>query len=187
VAAQSLARALFESRVSNQAVRVDVIGVFAEEHECVRAIEQLRSAGIDSMRAFSPIPCEHIVHALGRGKSPVRLAVLAGGITGVTSGYALAIVLSRNWPHIVGGKPVVSIPPFTIIGFELMILFGAITSLLSFMFYGRLPNLDEFAGYSERFSSDQFGLVVRCNFDDAGRVEGLMRQGGAEEVKCEAA
>jgi molybdopterin-containing oxidoreductase family membrane subunit len=173
--------------MSDPGSQVDVIGAFGDEHECVHAIEQMRAAGIDSIRAFSPVPCEHIVRALGWKKSPVRLAVLCGGIAGVTSGYALAIILSRNWPHIVGGKPVVSIPPFTIIGFELMILFGAISSLLSFLFFGRFPNLDEFAGYSQRFSSDQFGLVVRCTPEDAGRVEGLMRATGAEEVKREAA
>ena len=173
--------------MSDPRSQIDVIGAFADEHECVHAIEQMRAAGIGSMRAFAPFPCAHIVSAMGHRKSPVRMAVLLGGIAGVTSGYALTIILSLNWPHIVGGKPVVSIPPFTIIGFELMILFGALSSLLSFLFFGRLPNLKEFAGYSQRFSSDQFGLVVRCDLEDAGRVEGLLRSTGAEEVKRESA
>jgi len=173
--------------MSDPRSQIDVIGAFGQEHECVHAIEQMKAAGIDSIRAFAPIPCEHILSALGHKKSPVRMAVLLGGIAGVTSGYALAIILSLNWPHIVGGKPVVSIPPFTIIGFELMILFGAISSLLSFLFFGRLPNLQEFAGYSQRFSSDQFGLVVRCDPEDAARVERLMRSTGAQEVKRETA
>src|SRR5271163_206480 len=101
-----------------------LVGSFAQEEGCVRAIEALQRAGIsnDSFRVFAPIPSEHVRHALGRALSPVRLLVLLGGIAGVLSGFAIAAGTSLEWNLVVGGKPVISIPPFIIIMFELMVL-----------------------------------------------------------------
>lgn len=166
---------------------VDIIGSFGEEQECAAAIEALRGAGLHAMRAFAPFPCEHLNQALAKPRSWVRLFVLLGGIAGVVTGFGMCIYLSLDWPRVVGGKPLISIPPFTIIAFELMVLFGALSGLFSFLFIGRLPNLREFPGYSTRFGSDQFGLVVRCPAADGGLAEHLMSDAGAEEVKREAA
>lgn len=166
---------------------IDIIGSFDGEHECAAAVEALRGAGLHAMRAFTPFPCEHLSQALAKPRSWVRLFVLLGGIAGAVTGFGMCIYLSLDWPLVVGGKPLISIPPFTIIAFELMILFGAISALLSFLFIGRFPNLREFPGYSTRFGSDQVGLVVRCGTADAGLAERLMLEAGADEVKRGAA
>ena len=42
---------------------------------------------------------------------------LIGGLLGVTFGYWVAIWISDYWPLVVGGKPVASWVPYTIIGF----------------------------------------------------------------------
>ena len=86
-----------------------------------------------------------------------------------------------------GGKPVVSVPPFIIICFELMILFGGISAVLGFLFFARLPALEPAPRYSSRFSEDRFGLVVRCDDADAARAESILNEAGAEEVLREAA
>ncbi len=48
---------------------------------------------------------------------------------------------SLSWPLIVGGKPIVSLPPFLIIAFALTILFGALSTFLGFLLLSRLPSL----------------------------------------------
>jgi hypothetical protein len=45
----------------------------------------------------------------------------------------------------------------------------------------RLPGSPKFKGEG-RFSSDRFGVVVRCEEGEASPVEQLMRQHSAEEV-----
>jgi len=166
---------------------VTVVGSFADEEESAHAIEELRHAGLGAVRAFAPFPSEKIQEAMAKPKSPVRACVLAGGITGALSGFVLTIGLSMAWPHYVGGKPIVSIPPFVIIAFELMILFGALSGLAGLLFFGRFPQFDPIPGYSSRFGSDRFGVAVECASADALRVEAILRQAGAELIEQEAA
>ena len=163
---------------------VEVQALFEDEEECVRAIEEARAAGL-TVRVFAPVPSEKILAALGHPRSPVRLWVLIGGISGAISGFALTIGLSMKWPHFVGGKPIVSIPPFVIIAFELMILLGGISGVLGFLIHGRFPQLEPAPGYSPRFSEDRFGVIIRCDPDARPRAEEVMRRAGAHEVKSE--
>ena len=165
-------------------VEIELVGSFAEEEECVRAVGALKRGGIP-FRVFSPIPSEHLVHAIGKKLSPVRAFVLMGGITGVLTGIAVTVGTSWEWNLIVGGKPVVSLPPFIIIMFELMILFGGLSAALSFFFFARLPQLDPIAGYSERFGADRFGIAVKCEEADSAKIEAMMREAGAEEIAHE--
>jgi hypothetical protein len=162
-------------------VEIELVGSFAEEEECVRAVSALKRGGI-AFRVFSPIPSEHLVHAIGKKLSPVRAFVLMGGITGVLTGIAVTVGTSWEWNLVVGGKPVVSIPPFIIIMFELMVLFGGLSAALSFFFFAGLPQLDPIAGYSERFGADRFGIAVACTEADSPKIESLMREAGAEDV-----
>src|SRR5208337_1184984 len=139
-----------------------IIGLFADEEDCVQGIQSLRRAGYSKPRVFAPVPSEKILEALELPKSPIRVCVLTGGIIGVISGFALTIGTSLTWPHVAGGKPIVSITAYIIIAFELMILFGALSGVGAFLFFGRFPRLEPLGGYSTRFSDDRFGVVVSC-------------------------
>jgi ActD protein len=163
---------------------VRVTGFFAEEEACVEAIHHLRRAAVERPRVFAPFPSVHILQALGLGPSPVRLWVLVGAVTGAATGFALTIGLSAGWyPHVTAGMPVVSVPPFVIIAFELMILFGALAGTVGFILHGGFPQLDAFPGYDPRFTDDRFGVVVQCSASRASEVEGLLRKAGADEVE----
>jgi len=163
---------------------VELVGTFAEEEKCVHAVEALKRDGI-AFRVFSPIPSEHLLHAIARGLSPVRFFVLIGGIAGVLTGIAVTVGTSWEWNLVAGGKPVVSLPPFIIIMFELMILFGGLSAALSFFVFARLPHFDPVAGWSERFGADRFGIAVACAEADITKIETLMREAGAEDVAHE--
>src|SRR5256884_1129676 len=53
-----------------------------------------------------------------------------GGIAGCAIGAWLTLWMSADWPIVVGGKPVGSIPPYVVIMFEMTILFGALSTIL---------------------------------------------------------
>ncbi|HLI80940.1 MAG TPA: DUF3341 domain-containing protein [Candidatus Binataceae bacterium] len=163
---------------------IELVGTFAGEEECIHAVEALKRNGV-AFRVFSPIPSEHLVHAIGHGTSPVRAFVLIGGIAGVLAGIAVTVGTSWEWNLIVGGKPVVSWPPFIIIMFELMILLGGLSAAASFFLFARLPQFDPIPGYSERFSADRFGIAVECDEADSAKIEAMMREAGAEEIAHE--
>jgi Alternative complex III, ActD subunit len=166
---------------------VEIIGAFTDDEHCAHGIRALRAANVKDLRAFAPFPSHLIEDAFERSKSRVRAFVLAGGITGVITGLALTIGTSMEWNLVAGGKPIVSWPPYIIIMFELMILFGGISAVLSFLFNAQVPALEPASGYSSRFSEDRFGVVVTCDEADAARIETILKDAGAEEVVREAA
>ena len=91
-----------------------------------------------------------------------------------------------SYPLVVGGKELISLPPFVVIGYESMILLGALANLVGMLALARLPQLKSKAPYDRRFSEDKIGIWVPCTGEDAARVEKMLRGQGAEEVKVHA-
>ncbi len=184
MAAQGASKGLSESGMSGA---VEIVGRFADEHACADCIEKLKSVRGAAVKVFSPIPSHRIEHAVGKPRSPVRAFVLTGGILGIVTAIALTVGTSWEWNLVVGGKPIVSWPPFIIIMFELMVLFGGISAVLSFLLNARVPAFEIETGYSSRFSEDRFGVAVRCDEAQSGQVESILNESGAEEIVREAA
>lgn len=107
---------------------------------------------------------------MGRPVSPVRLFTLVGGLTGTFSGFAFTIWSSLKWNLITGGKPVISIPPFVVIAFELTILFAGLCTFLGLLLLARLPKRRSSPDYDPCFPVDRFGLAVRCPIEMADAV-----------------
>jgi Protein of unknown function (DUF3341) len=166
---------------------IAIIGAFADDSDCARAIEALHGAKIGALNTFSPIPSHKIEHAIGRSKSPTRWVSLAGGISGVLTGLAVTIGTTYEWRLNVGGKPLVSWPPFIIICFELMVLLGGIFGFTAFILFSGLPATVAASGYDPRFGQNRFGLVVRCDEADAAGIESILKESNAEEVVREEA
>ena len=136
----------------------------------VEAIEELRRAGFkrESMRAYAPFPEHHIEHAMGYGQSPVRVWTLVGALTGTATGFAFTSWTSMDWPLITGGKPVLSIPAYVVIAFELTVLFGALSTVLGLFINSKLPGFKPPVVYDPEFSSGRFGIYVEA---DGRRLE----------------
>ena len=113
-----------------------VLGVLRTPQATVGAIKTLKQAGFQDLEVYSPSPSHEIEDALARPPSRVRLYTLIGCLTGVTLGYLMQIWMAYNWPLVIGGKPFASIPAYTIIGFELNILFGGILTVVGFLIHG---------------------------------------------------
>ncbi|KRT72654.1 MAG: putative membrane protein [Candidatus Rokubacteria bacterium CSP1-6] len=162
-----------------------VLGVFAHVDTTVRAIRDLRAQGFTDFTVYSPVPVEEIEAVLeeNRPVSPVRLFTLIGGLTGIITGFGLTIWSALKWGLVTGGKPVVSIPPFVIIAFELGILLGGLSTLLAILVLGKLPALRRSPTYDPRFTVDRFGIAVTCGPERAPAAGRCLSQAGAEEVR----
>lgn len=117
--------------------------LFDTREEFVEALRRLRREGTpaDRIRVITPFPIHEVGELLPRKRSLVRFFALIGAGTGTVTGFALTILTSLEWGIIVGGKPVVSIPPFVIIAFALTILFGSLSTFLGFLLLSRLPSI----------------------------------------------
>ena len=159
-----------------------LVGVFELPLAVAEAAKKLRRRGFEELEIYSPVPSHELDHAIDERPSRVRIFTLIGGLLGAISGYAMTIWMANDWPIMIGGKPLSSIPPYTIIAFELTILFGGVLTVLGLFAVGRLPRVKFDRAYSRRFSSEEFGLVVRCHGRDVVEVEDLLRTQGAKEV-----
>jgi hypothetical protein len=90
--------------------------------------------------------------------------------------------MANNWQIMMGGKPFSSIPPYTIIAFELTILFGGLLTALGLLVKGKLLRWGKDDVYHPRFSAEDFGVVVTCQARDVAELESLLRAHGAMEV-----
>ena len=148
----------------------DVLGIYDAPADVAEAERRLRGRGYTDLETYAPAPFTEVDDAVIEKPSRVRLFTLIGGLTGVVTGYAMTIWMANDWKIMLGGKPFSSIPPYTIIAFELTILFG------------RLPSTKIDPAYSARFSAEEFGVRVRCRERDVAEVEALMRSYHAKVV-----
>lgn len=162
-----------------------VIGAFRELDAAVDAIEALKTERIGDVTVYTPTPRHEIEHAIGGRTSPVRRFTLIGGLCGATFGYWIATWISDYWPLVVGGKPVASWVPYTIFGFEVMVLIGGLSTVAGLLINARVPRITMTVGYDPRFSHGDYGVWVECAPDKAATAESLMRANGAVEVRGE--
>jgi hypothetical protein len=163
-----------------------VLGAFSELDTTVDAIKALKKTHLGDVTVYTPTIRHEIDHVIDAPVSVVRRFTLVGGILGVSFGYWIAIWTSDYWPLVTGGKAIASWIPYTIIGFEVMVLVGALSTVAGMFINSRIPRLTTTTGYDERFSSGHFGIYIDCSADKAGQAEELLRQQGAVEVRREA-
>jgi Protein of unknown function (DUF3341) len=162
-----------------------VLAAFREIDSAVEAIQDLKKKGFNDITVFTPTPRHEFEEVLQPPKSGVRKFTLIGGLLGVTFGYWIAIWISDYWPLVVGGKPVASWVPYTIIGFELMVLYGSLSTVFGMFALSRLPRLTMTVGYDPRFSHGEYGVWVVAGPDRAKQAADLLAQHGALEVRNE--
>ncbi|HTY12381.1 MAG TPA: DUF3341 domain-containing protein [Bacteroidota bacterium] len=157
-------------------------GIFAHFDTCLAVIKRLPAEGFKEIEVYSPTPHHEIAHALKRKPSPVRVFTLVGGLTGLAAGWAMTIGSTMIYSIIVGGKPIISIPPFGVVAYITTILFGTIATFIGFLVNARMPQVKIVEGYDERLSSDHYGVLAYCLPEDVMKLEQLLKQLGAETV-----
>lgn len=160
-----------------------VLAVYSYLDSVVNGVNDLRKNGYEQLRVFSPVPSHEIEDLMDEPESPVRFFTLFGGLLGATCGFGFTVLTSMDWPISVSAKPIVSIPPFMVIVFELTILFGALSTLVGLLFHSFVRKRAPVTMYDPRFSDDKFGIMVVCDKENINNVEDILKSSGAEEVK----
>lgn len=163
-----------------------VLASFVHVDAAAEAIRALRARGHRNLVVYSAAPFHEIEEALDHSVSPVRLFTLIGGLTGCAAGFGMTIWMSLDWPLLVGGKTIASIPPYVVIAFELTILLGALSTVAAVALFTVLMGKRGIA-YDPTYSDDQIGVFVPAGTDQLKPVEQLLRTAGAVEVRHEAA
>jgi Protein of unknown function (DUF3341) len=166
-----------------------ILGVFAHVDTTVQALEALKAKGYHDLTVYTPVPVHEIEEVVERDRpvSRVRIFTLLGGLTGLASAWILTAWSALKWNLVLGGKPPIGLPvspPYVIIMFELMVLFGGIATVIGMVSLGRLPRFRPSRSFDPRFTNDRFGVAVHCAAARSGSVREILRAAGAEEVRA---
>jgi hypothetical protein len=161
-----------------------VIGLFHEPNSALAAAGKLKDAGFVTPELQSPIPMEGVEEVLGEKKTVIRRFTLFGGLIGASSGFLLAAGTAVFWAHPTGGRPIITIPPFLIITYELTILFGIVATVIGFLISARLPAIRQRV-YAPEAAVDKFAVTIACEDQESTRrAEAILREAGADEVRA---
>ena len=162
---------------------ISAVGLFHDPESALKAAGRLRDAGFPRPELMSPIPIHGVEQVLGPKKSVIKRFTLFGGIFGGLAGFALAAGTAVLYVHPTGGRPIITIPPFLIIAYEMTILCGILATVLGFLFSARFPAIRERV-YVPEAAVDKFAVMVECeNEAHLQRAEKILQEADAEEIR----
>ena len=165
--------------------RPGLAGIWLDEHKLVDAAKKVRESGIQKFEAISPFPLHGIDDAMGIPMSFIPWVTFLMGLAGFTFGLWFTWWTSAvDWPIIIGGKPMWSLPAFIPIMFELTVLFAALSSVATLIIVCGLPAVEP-PIIDPDLTSHKFAIFVPESAAgyNAAKLEQIFRDMGAVEVK----
>jgi len=171
-----------------------VVGFFDEPGSLIEAAAKVRDSKYKLFDCFTPYAVHGLEHAQGLQRSKVPYVTGAFAFTGTATAFAWQYAASKVWwPHIIGGKPMNSLPAFVPIIFELSVLFGGIATFFAMLAFNRLPNLKK-RSFDPSITNNRFAIMIdnpnadKDEDDDqvefsADQAEQFLKSLGAKDVR----
>lgn len=145
---------------SSKGKLVGVLGEFNTVDEIIEACRRVREAGYTKWDSFTPFPVHGIDRAMGIQRTILPKIVFGAGVAGLMVGLGMQFWMNAvDYPYIISGKPLFSLPAQIPIIFELVILFSALTAFGGMLVLNGLPQL-----YHPLDTSDAFRRVTTDGF-----------------------
>ena len=151
-----------------------LVAEFAEPEPMLATAKTLREAG-RRVELHTPFPVKGMEEALDFHDPMVPRAFLLGGIAGAVSGFLIQAYANWAYPLDIGGRPLIAMPAFMLIIFELMVLGSVLTGLATMFVRNRLPRRHHPLFDAPRFhlaSDDRFfvSLLLEGHSESEGRA-----------------
>lgn len=165
-----------------------LFGDFDEAFEVIAGIRRYKVPGltVDDVTLKSPIEHPEIEDVLGERPTDIPKWAFWGGLFGLVFGFFFLAGAQANFlvqPQ--GGKPVITIPSNVVLAYEMMILFGVLSTLVGFIIGARL--MRRASGlYDTAISVDQIGIVIEVTDDQMQPLRDLFTRHNVIEVREEA-
>jgi hypothetical protein len=161
-----------------------LLALFADIEPTVKAIDKLHELGIpdNKMEVISGIPFSH--ESLGRPRVSTIVPRLAmgGAMLGLIAALFFIFGIPVLFPLHVGGQPVFPIPPFYIIGFEMIMLGLMGMAFIGLFVAGRFPSYESKV-YVPEISDGKIAVVFPCSEDAQPQFKDALISLGAEQVR----
>lgn len=134
----------------------------------IEAAAKIRDAGYTRWDCHAPIPVHGIDEAMGIRRTALPWVVFLCGLTGCLAGIALQLFTNAyNYPYLVSGKPLLSLPAFVPVAFELTILFAAFGAFLGMLVFNGLPlfyhGVFNHPRFIETATTDKFFISIEAS------------------------
>lgn len=138
-----------------------VMGVFGNEGALLKVARAARKEkNYKHYDVFTPYPVHGMDDAMGIKRSFLPWITFIGGLTGLLTAVALQIWTSAiDWPLNIGGKPLISLPAFVPIFFELTVLIGGLSTVAGLFAVCGLPNFKNKILHP-RITNDKFVIFI---------------------------
>ncbi len=148
-----------ETRHDSEHPIYGLMAEFETPSELVAAARRTKEAGFRKFDAFTPYPIHELDDAMDLHDNRVSVFTFIGGLIGCVSGFALCSWCTTAFPLNVGGRPLISVPMFIPITFELTILIGGLTAAISMLAMNGFPT-----PYHPVFNIERFSNASRSKF-----------------------
>ena len=161
-----------------------VLGLYSDVDVAADTLDALREAGYTSSEyeilTGTPYPEGTF------GEDEPKHTLYRWPLMGAACGFIIGLVLTSGtqlaYPLVPGGKPVLSIPPMSIIMYEGTMLGAIIFTVIGIIIESRLPRI--FMGaYDERITEGYIGVTVTTSEERVGPAEEVLKASGAEDIK----
>jgi hypothetical protein len=164
-----------------------LVAEFPNPEPMLAATRTLREEGWQ-VELYTPFPVKGMKDALGFTGRTVPHAFVIGGILGAVGGFLMQVYPNVVYPLYIGGRPMVAVPAFIMITFELLVLGSVLIGVGTMFAKNRLPRLHYPLFDAKRFhlASDNRFFVSLALVDGVDEEEGraaLERQGPASVEK----
>tara|TARA_B100000029_G_scaffold460552_1_gene491605 strand:+ start:1227 stop:1784 length:558 start_codon:yes stop_codon:yes gene_type:complete len=145
-----------------------ILAEFENPHDLLIAAENVRDTGYINFDCFSPFPIHGMDDAMGLNRSILGYIVGFGALSGAAAGLFLQWWASTiAYPIVISGKPFFSWQAYMIITFILMVLGGALSSLLGMFHLNRMPTYHHPLFNSANFEkATDDGFFICIEYDD---------------------
>lgn len=153
--------------MSKSATATSVVGILAEfpaVTPLIDAAKAVRAAGYTRWDVHSPFPIHGIDPVMGIRPTRLPWLVLAAGLFGLAGGITLQwFTNASDYPYLISGKPIWSLPANIPVAFETTVLCAALTAVFGMLWLNRLPTLSNPLFRHDRFrrvTSDRFFILI---------------------------
>ncbi len=181
-----------------------IYGIMAEFEtpaQITVAATKVHAAGYRFWDCHVPFPVHGLDKAMGVKRTILPFLVLGAGATGTTVAFCLqaftnassisiwALVWVSGYPFLISGKPLMSVPAWIPVIFELTVLFSALSAAGLMLFLNGLPRLSHPLLQNSRFrraTDDRFFVVIEARDPKflRSKTEAFLKTLGAKHIEA---
>ncbi len=160
-----------------------LLGLFTDENTAADALDALQAEGYGTKEYEVLTGTPYPEGTFGEAEPVHKL--FRWPLIGAACGFIIGLILTTGtqvaYPLVIGGKPILGIPPMAIIMYEGTMLGAILFTVVGIIFESRLPRL--FMGaYDTRITEGYIGVAVTTDEERLGKAEEVLRRVGAEDI-----